>query len=295
MENLHFLQSMVKGKDLAHFNYVLQVDVSEYLEGDHHFVEKTCFCHVSLLQAKYLICQSGLSIEAVVVLPIHRFSAIEELRNDAKKRSIPFILYSLKFEQAVKDLAIELKTDDYQYGVLNLPLGYIDFMKRLKRFNRSDRKPRGVHRSFVAMVWKRCFDILVASFLLLSLSPVFALVAAIIKIWSRGPVLNVFQRAGYCYRIFDVYEFRTDIGLKGNSGASRFGDFLKKSGLSKLPELINLLKGDFSLVGDEPLRLSEAAKLTTDKIAIRLLSTPGLTGSWGVGRQRQIKFEPLAG
>ncbi|HTH55938.1 MAG TPA: sugar transferase [Cyclobacteriaceae bacterium] len=283
MENLNFLQSIIRGKELTHFSYVLQVDVSEYLEGDHHFIEKTCFCHVSLQQAKYLICDSGLSIEAVVVSPSRRLSAIAELRNEARKRSIPFILFSLKFEQSVKDLAIELKTEDYQCGVLNLPLGYINFMKRLKRFNEGFRKA-GKRKQVKINVGKRSVDVLVSCSLLLLLSPIFVLIAAFIKLGSRGPILDVFQKAGHSYKIFDVYEFRTDVEHEYYSWAPWFGSLLRKSGLYKLPELINVLKGDISLVGEKPLNLNEAAKLTTDKIAIRLLSTPGLTGLWSASK-----------
>jgi lipopolysaccharide/colanic/teichoic acid biosynthesis glycosyltransferase len=52
--------------------------------------------------------------------------------------------------------------------------------------------------------------------------------------------------------------------------------------LNKLPELFNVVKGDLCLVGERPFSLTEAAKLTTDKSAAKLLATPGLTGLWGI-------------
>ena len=131
--------------------------------------------------------------------------------------------------------------------------------------------------------------------MLLLLAPILTIVAAIIKIGSHGPLLNVFQRAGHCYKIIDVYEFRTSVNPQDpNCWAARFGHFLKESGLCKLPELINVLKGDISLVGDKPLSLNEAAKLTTDKVAIKLLYTPGLTGLWWESSERQIKFKSIS-
>jgi lipopolysaccharide/colanic/teichoic acid biosynthesis glycosyltransferase len=285
MEDFSLLKSIVKGKDPNRFNYVLQIEISESLEGDHYVVEKTCFCHVSISQAKYLICHSSLCIEAVVITPNHRFSSIEELRYETKKRSIPFILFSLKFEPRIKDMAIELKTDDYQCGVLNLSLDYIKFMKRMTRFKHSARGTKEKRRPVKTTFAKRCLDILVSTCMLLLLMPVFIVVSILIKISSRGPLLNVFQQAGYCYKIFDVYEFRTSSDEEaGKTWAARFGTFLRNSGLCKLPELFNVLKGDISLVGEKPLSLSEAAKLTTDKTAVRLLFTPGLTGLWGIGK-----------
>jgi len=288
MENLNFLTSMLKGKHLAHYTYVLRIDVSEYLEGDHYFVEKTCFCHVSLPQAKFMICESGLLVEALVISSYLRFSAIEELRNETKKRSIPFILFSLKFEQHVKDMAIELRADDYQCGVLNLPLDYIGFMKRLKHFKCCLHRNKARHGLTVTAILRRCFDILGSTFLLLVLSPVMAVIAAIIKAGSDGPLFVLSQKAGYSYKVFDLYEFRTYTDQDANSLASRFGEFLYKSGLSKLPEIINVLKGDLSLIGEPPLSLNEAAKFTNDKIAMRLLSTPGLTGMWGLSKQSEM-------
>lgn len=288
METLNVLESIKgKGKDPILFNYVLQIDAAEYLEGDHYFVDKTCFCHVTLPQALYLIRHSHFSIGALVVTPNKHFRAIEELRNEARIRSIPFILFSLKFDQRVRDMAIELKTDDYQWGVLTLPQNYIDFMKRLKRFQFDFRGTTGKRKSIKTSFWKRCLDILISSLLLFLLSPTMIIIALIIKAGSRGPVLNVFQQAGYGYKIFNTYEFRTDTQRgNGNHWAVQFGEFLRESGLSKLPEIINVLKGDISLVGGKPLSLNEAAKLTTDKNAIRLLSTPGLTGLWGVGKYK---------
>lgn len=290
--DLNALRSLLKDKDPAHFSYVLQIDISEYLEGDYHFVEKTCFCHVSLDQAKYLICQSGLSIEAVVISPNHRFSAIEELRYETKNRAIPFILFSLKFEQRVKDMAIELKADDYQWGALKLNLDYIQFLKRLKRFRFCS--PRAMEKRMVVKtsLFKRSLDILVSLFILLLLSPAMVVIALIIKGGSRGPLLSYFQHAGHSYRIFDAYEFRTQADPHDSQWSARFGEVLRESGLSKLPQLFNVLKGDISLVGEKPLTLTEAAKLTTDKVAIRLLATPGLTGLWGVGKQKEVKFQP---
>lgn len=291
MSNRNVLQSMLKQKDPILFNYVLQIDVSEYLEGDHYFIEKTCFCHVSLQQARHLICDSGLFIEAVVISPLNRFSAIKELREEARKRSIPFILYSLKFEQYIKDMAIELKTDDYQYGLLSLSLDYLDFMKRLKRFRYARMKSDSKHTPAKISMPRRCLDILGSTLLLLVLSPLLLVIATILKIGSTGSLFKKTAQAGYCYKIFDAYEFQTPLEGGDKYWVVRFGALLQESGLNKLPALFNVLKGDLSLVGDKPLSPDEAAKLTTDKIAIRLLKTPGLTGSLGIGKPRQTVAE----
>jgi lipopolysaccharide/colanic/teichoic acid biosynthesis glycosyltransferase len=128
---------------------------------------------------------------------------------------------------------------------------------------------------------KRAFDILAASIALLILSPVFLLIALAIKLESRGSFLYVSKRAGKGYKIFNFYKFRTMVQgadkriselthlnqynaeaqvpvffkVSNDPRVTRVGNFLRNTSLDELPQLINVLLGDMSLVGNRPLPL----------------------------------------
>jgi lipopolysaccharide/colanic/teichoic acid biosynthesis glycosyltransferase len=111
-------------------------------------------------------------------------------------------------------------------------------------------------------VIKRTFDIAVSSLALLVCSPIFLLIAALIKLDSTGPVFFTQQRIGKNFRPFWIYKFRSmvkDASLRGGQITSaadgritRLGRFLRKTKLDELPQFINVLKGDMSLVGPRP-------------------------------------------
>ena len=161
---------------------------------------------------------------------------------------------------------------------------------------------------------KRTFDIVVSLLLIIFLSPLFLLIALAIKLESRGPVLYVAQRAGRGYRIFSFYKFRTmvlDADKKmqqlshlnhyneheengsvffkviNDSRITRVGAFLRSTSMDELPQFFNVLLGDMSFVGNRPLPLYEAAKLTTDDWAERFMAPAGITGLWQIKKRKQ--------
>jgi polysaccharide biosynthesis protein PslA len=111
-------------------------------------------------------------------------------------------------------------------------------------------------------VIKRAFDLVVASIALLLLSPVFVVVAILILVDSGGPVLFVQLRVGRGGRIFHVVKFRTNkvgaeragpnVSPAGDSRVTRIGRVLRSWYLDELPQLINVVRGDMSLVGHVP-------------------------------------------
>jgi lipopolysaccharide/colanic/teichoic acid biosynthesis glycosyltransferase len=111
-------------------------------------------------------------------------------------------------------------------------------------------------------VLKRTFDVVVAGTGLIVLLPVFVLVAIAVKLTSAGPVFFKQERMGKGFRPFSIYKFRTmaagapkqggPITVGDDPRITRVGRFLRKTNLDELPQLVNVLKGDMSLVGPRP-------------------------------------------
>jgi lipopolysaccharide/colanic/teichoic acid biosynthesis glycosyltransferase len=150
------------------------------------------------------------------------------------------------------------------------------------------------------LVVKEAFDRLASITLIALLSPVFLLAALAIKLTSPGPVFFVQQRAGLHGRTFRMLKFRSmTVGaeemedeLDGGSGpffkvrqdarVTPIGRLLRKSSLDELPQLVNVARGDMSLVGPRPLLLREHDALPEDVRSWRFLVKPGITGLWQV-------------
>ncbi len=140
---------------------------------------------------------------------------------------------------------------------------------------------------------KRLFDILIASFALILLSPLFLILAILIKRDSTGPVLYKQERIGYRHRAFHIYKFRTmrtdaetDTPLLSDENDERItpiGKTLRKYRLDELPQFWNVLKGDMSLVGPRPEReyfIKQIVKRAPYYVLLHQIR-PGIT-SWGM-------------
>jgi lipopolysaccharide/colanic/teichoic acid biosynthesis glycosyltransferase len=195
-------------------------------------------------------------------------------------------------------------------------------------------------KSRAYFISKRAIDLIGSSFLLLVLSPLFLVVALLIKISSRGPIFYTSKRVGQDYRVFDFIKFRsmrTDadsllskmnsvnqyadsnevltidnqadkrqelisdegwisesswlaaqsqekpfVKIANDPRITRIGTFIRNTSIDELPQLVNVLRGDMSLVGNRPLPLYEAEKLTTDEAIERFTAPAGITGLWQV-------------
>jgi len=136
-------------------------------------------------------------------------------------------------------------------------------------------------------VTKRTLDILIAGLALVILSPLLVVIAVAIRLGSRGPAIFRQERAGKDSRPFTLYKFRTmrpDVDPFGPSPKSgqdprltRLGRFLREHSLDELPQLVNVVRGDMSLVGPRPLYVSQVAEWN-DRQRTRLQIKPGLTG-----------------
>jgi lipopolysaccharide/colanic/teichoic acid biosynthesis glycosyltransferase len=111
-------------------------------------------------------------------------------------------------------------------------------------------------------IWKRTCDVLVSSTGLLLLSPFLGLIAVLIKIDSRGPVFFCHDRVGQGLRRFSIYKFRTmvvdapqlggTLTIHDDPRITRLGRILRKSKIDEIPQLINVLRGEMTLVGPRP-------------------------------------------
>ena len=144
---------------------------------------------------------------------------------------------------------------------------------------------------------KRLFDFLVAFICLFLMLPIMAMIALVIMIDGRGPILFRQNRIGYGGRSFVMFKFRTmvpdrhiKVALVKSSRdprITRVGRFLRKMSLDELPQLWNILRGDMSLVGPRP-ELVEMLQYYRPEHHLRHRAMPGLTGWWQVnGRCRR--------
>ncbi|MEP7258416.1 MAG: sugar transferase [Flavitalea sp.] len=164
---------------------------------------------------------------------------------------------------------------------------------------------------------KRIFDVVISALMMMILSPIFLLIIIALKIESKGPVFYISKRAGKGYRIFSFYKFRTMdpkandnidsvshmnlyspltaegpmfIKIHNDPRITRLGAFLRKCSLDELPQLLNVFKGNMSLVGNRPLPLYEAATLTTDQWAKRFMAPAGMTGLWQIKKKNKYRM-----
>jgi exopolysaccharide biosynthesis polyprenyl glycosylphosphotransferase len=158
---------------------------------------------------------------------------------------------------------------------------------------------------------KRLLDVAGASALLVLTLPLVLVVAFVIKLTSPGPVIFKQDRAGFHGRRFRMYKFRTMVQdaedarervahLNEMSGPvfkasddprlTAIGGWLRKLSLDELPQFVNVLKGEMSLVGPRPLPLYEASRIKGAQRR-RLAMRPGITGLWQVGGRNMVDFD----
>ena len=161
------------------------------------------------------------------------------------------------------------------------------------------------------MAMKRLFDIIASALALWLLMPLFLLVAALIRLTSRGPIFFKQPRAGLHGRAFNMLKFRSMVvdaeerkaallaaneqtgpvfKMKHDPRVTGIGRFIRKYSIDELPQLINVLRGDMSVVGPRPPVPHEVARYEAWQRR-RLSVRPGLTCIWQVSGRNQISFE----
>lgn len=159
-------------------------------------------------------------------------------------------------------------------------------------------------------VVKRAFDLAAATGGLCLLLPLLPFIVTLIKLETSGPVLFRQRRVGHCGRLFDCYKFRSMAAdaeavkddlrhlneatgaafkIKDDPRITGVGRFLRRSSLDEFPQLLNVLRGDMSIVGPRPQIPSEVAGYSPAD-AQRLLVKPGLTCLWQVSGRSHLDF-----
>jgi exopolysaccharide biosynthesis polyprenyl glycosylphosphotransferase len=159
---------------------------------------------------------------------------------------------------------------------------------------------------------KRAFDYLAALILIVALSPLFFLAALLIKLTSPGPIFFVQERLGLNKRLFKMYKFRTMVvgaekqqqdlekfneaqgpvfKIKNDPRVTPIGELLRKTSIDELPQLINVLAGDMSLVGPRPLPVRDYQGFNEDWQRRRFSIKPGITCLWQIRGRSSLSFD----
>ncbi len=166
-------------------------------------------------------------------------------------------------------------------------------------------------KSAVYKLIKRLMDVLLSAAALLVLSPVFLITAVVIKCEDRGPVFFVQQRAGKDMKPFSIYKFRSmyvnadekmaemmkhneqtghAFKIKDDPRITRTGKVIRRFSIDELPQLINIIKGDMSIVGPRPIltfQMEECSPYERQRLVVR----PGLTCYWQIGGRADVTWE----
>lgn len=159
---------------------------------------------------------------------------------------------------------------------------------------------------------KRGIDVVLALIGLLICMPIFVVIAILIKLDSRGPIFFKHKRIGKNGKKLEIYKFRTmvqnaedaiknfteeqkkefeaNFKLENDPRVTRVGKILRKTSLDELPQILNILKGEMSIIGPRPIVKNELEKYGQNKGKF-LSVAPGLTGYWAANGRSDVSYE----
>lgn len=198
-------------------------------------------------------------------------------------------------------------------------------MEVVKTINYPENKKMDIHlnesteikvmQNPVYAVCKRIFDVVMSLFALIVLSPVFLITAVAIYLEDKGDIFFTQERIGYQEKKFNMYKFRSmkinadkiheqmkqeygeeevSFKIKNDPRITKVGKFIRKFNIDELPQLINILKGDMSIVGPRPLPVyeyEEERKRYGNQYIERYAVPQGLTCIWQISSRADVSFE----
>lgn len=276
-------------------------------------------CILSRNLIEYLQCQSILTLPEILLLEVDEENAwkeyVKQIKTNSLTQGIIIVLLSSKKDSLLRKEAMKSGIHDlycYPFPLNNIS-ERLDFLAKFKLIRpRIIDLSKKVDLTYRIPFAKRLLDILVAGGMLILLSPLLLLVALFIKIDSKGPIFYISKRVGTGFHVFNFYKFRSMrsdadklltnlsalnqyagdgkdtsafIKIKNDPRVTKLGNFLRNSSIDELPQLLNVLIGDMSLVGNRPLPIYEAERLTSNEWSMRFLGPAGLTGLWQISKR----------
>jgi len=227
--------------------------------------------------------------EVIVCLPVKsRYRTCEEIVQLCRKIGVTVRFHSELFGVSNSPPSARLETDEQVFTVYD-----------------------GENGSW-SSVAKRATDIVVSTILLIVLSPLFLAIAILVKLTDPGPAIFAQERLGIGRRRFLMHKFRSmsadaeahlpaleaineasgpAFKIKRDPRVTALGRLLRRTSLDELPQLLNVLKGDMSLVGPRPLPLRDYRGFTEDWHRRRFSVRPGITCLWQVSGRSSVSFE----
>lgn len=248
--------------------------------------------------------------------PIRALGALDALPDALKENQIDQVIITLPWQYHRK--VIRLVTEAEQSGararvvpdLFQLSLGGVDVeaINGIPLISIKESALTGLNRTL-----KRIVDVAISGTALVLISPLWAVIALAIKLDSPGPVLFRQERIGWRGRPFTVFKFRSMrvdaeeqlarlrelneasgplFKVREDPRRTRIGRFIRRTSLDELPQLINVLRGEMSIVGPRPGLASEVAQYQ-DWHRKRLAVLPGITGLWQVSGRSELTFDEM--
>lgn len=223
-------------------------------------------------------------------------------------------LESKKLIALVNDLEIKVKNVSFIPELIGMPAANVQAQGLMEENTLMIRVKNNLSRPYYRFI-KRVFDLVVTLMSLVLLLPIGLIIAILIYVDNPGPVLFAHRRVGKGGKEFPCYKFRSmivgaedalktylaehpeareewerDFKLKDDPRITRLGHFLRKTSLDELPQILNVLKGEMSLVGPRPIVRKEVEKYG-EYIEDFYLVPPGITGVWQVSGRSDTTYE----
>jgi exopolysaccharide biosynthesis polyprenyl glycosylphosphotransferase len=274
------------------------------------------------LRASLASARSGLSYEFVgVVAP----EAVPGLQLLGSRAELPLVLDQVKPDEVIlaeadfdESTVLEVVEQAHRHGVkVRLAPDTTELLVQRGEYVPGQGAPLFELRPPVLTGWdwavKRGFDLLVSALVVVIGLPVWLVIALAIRLDSRGPILFVDRRIGVGEREFSMLKFRTMVAeapdlqprledvneaegalfkIRDDPRVTRVGRVLRRFSLDEIPQVVNVLKGEMSLVGPRPLPLRDY-KLLEDWHRRRYGVLPGMTGLWQISGRSGLSFDDL--